>query len=113
MIGDLNRPLQTPNPSFGTRLLLGWGETGPIKIRNNKQPHTRIDPCTKKGSTLDVGVISMNLRQNILGFKVDTKKEWTPYSMSKRGKSYTKRFSDHMNKTFSKNEENPGGKTSQ
>ena len=94
--GDLNRPLQTPNPSFGTKLLLDWEETGQIKILNNKQIHTRIDPCTKKGSTLDVGVKSINLRQNVLGFKVDTKKEWTTYSMSKRGKSYNKRFSDHL-----------------
>ena len=63
-----------------------------MKILNNRSIHTRIDPCTKKGSTLDVGIISVNLRQNVTGFKVDTKKEWTPYAMSKRGKTTTKRF---------------------
>ena len=76
--------------------MLDWEETDQIKILNNKQIHTRIDPYTKKGSTLDVGVIYINLRQNLQDFKVDTKKEWTPYSMSKRGKSYTKRFLDHL-----------------
>ena len=64
LMGDLNRPLQTPTPSFGTKLLLDWEETGQVKILNNRNVHTRIDPCTKKGSTLDVGVISVNLRPN-------------------------------------------------
>ena len=82
-MGDLNRPLQTPTPSFGTKLLLDWEETGQVKILNNRSIHTRIDPCTKKGSTLDVGIISVNLRLNVTGFKVDIKKEWTPYAMSK------------------------------
>ena len=49
-----------------------------------------------KGSTLDVGVISINLRPKLVEFKVDTKKEWTPFSMSKRGKTNTKKFSDHL-----------------
>ena len=55
-----------------------------------------LDPATKKGSTLDLGVISINLKTKITEFKVDTEKEWTPYSMGKRGKKVTKRFSDHL-----------------
>ena len=58
--------------------------------------HTRIDPATKKGSTLDSGVISINLKPHVTGFKVHTNREWTPYAMSKRGKRVAKRFSDHL-----------------
>ena len=52
LMGDLNRQLQSPTPSFETKLLLDWEKTGQVKILNNKHIHTRIDPCTKKGSTL-------------------------------------------------------------
>ena len=86
LIGDFNRPLQAPTPSHGTKLLLDWEQTGQVKILNNKNVHTRIDPATKRGSTLDLGVISINLKTRITEFKVDTKREWTPYTMSKRGK---------------------------
>ena len=96
LMGDLNRPLQLPTPSHGTKLLLDWERTGQVKILNNRHVHTRIDPATKKGSTLDLGVISINLKSNVTGFKVDTNKEWTPYTMSKRGKRVAKRFSDHL-----------------
>ena len=41
-------------------------------------------------------MISINLKTRITEFKVDTEKEWTPYSMSKRGKRVTKQFSDHL-----------------
>ena len=74
LMGDLKRPLQTPTLSFVTKLLLDWEETGQIKVLNTKNIHPRIDPCTRKGSTFDVGVISVNLRDNVIRFKVDTKK---------------------------------------
>ena len=96
LMGDLNRPLQVQNHSFGTKLLYDWEKTGQVKILNNKLTHTRIDPCTCKWSTLDIGVISTNIRHNMVKFKVDTKKEWIPFSMSKRGKKYTKKFSDQI-----------------
>ena len=51
LMGDLNRPLQSPRPSFGTKLLLDWEELGTMYILNNKDISTRIDPHTKKGST--------------------------------------------------------------
>ena len=41
-------------------------------------------------------MISINLKTRITEFKVDTNREWTPYTMSKRGKRVTKRFSDHL-----------------
>ena len=55
LIGDFNRPLQATIPSHVTKLLLDWEQTGQVKILNNKNVHTRIDPATKKGSTLDLG----------------------------------------------------------
>ena len=72
LMGDLNRPLQTPRPSFGTKLLLDWEDTGTVFILNKKEIHTRIDPFTGKGSTLDLGVISENIRKLITSFEVDT-----------------------------------------
>ena len=62
-LGDLNRPLQTPRPSFGTKLLLDWEDTGTVFILNKKEIHTRIDPFTGKGSTLDLGVVSDNIHK--------------------------------------------------
>ena len=59
-MGDMNRPLQTPRPSFGSKLLTDWEESGIVSIMNQKQTHTRIDPSTGKRSTLDVGLVSEN-----------------------------------------------------
>ena len=110
LMGDLNRPLQSPIPSFGTKLLLDWEKTGQVKILNNKHVHTRIDPCTKKGSTLDVGVISINLRPNVTGFKVDTNKEWTPFVM-KGENSGKKILRPPVGENVNENEKNPRRKT--
>ena len=78
IMGDLNRPLQLPNLSHGTKLLLDWERTGQVKILNNEHVHTRIDPATKKGSKMDKKVISSNLQSTVTGFKVITNKEWSP-----------------------------------
>ena len=63
LLGDLNRPLQTPRPSFGKKLLLDWEDTGTVFILNKKEIPTRIDPVTGKGSTLDLGVVSANINK--------------------------------------------------
>ena len=57
LMGDLNRPLQSPIPSFGTKLRLDWEKTGQVKILNNRHVRDRIDPCTtftisKRGKTV-------------------------------------------------------------
>ena len=49
LMGDFNRPFLLLTPSHGTKLLLEWEKTGQVKILNNKNVHTRIDPATKKG----------------------------------------------------------------
>ena len=36
IMGDMNRPLQTPRPSFGTKLLMEWEESGIVSILNKK-----------------------------------------------------------------------------
>ena len=61
LMGDLNRPLQAPKPSYGTKLLNEWEDKGTIHILNNRAISTRIDPHTGKGSTLDVGAVSLNI----------------------------------------------------
>ena len=101
LMGDLNRPLQTPRPSFGTKLLLDWEELGTMVILNKKDIPTRIDPHTKKGSTLDLGVVSVNIRHLISKFEVDTFRKWSPFSIRKLpGGQLEKRFSDHMGIKF-------------
>ena len=49
-------------------------------ILNNKGISMRIDPFTKKGSTLDLGVVSINIKNLITNFEVDTYKKWSPFS---------------------------------
>ena len=75
IMGDLNRPLQAIKPSFDTNLLKDWEESGQVIIMNDKDTHTRFDPCTGKGSTLDVGVISLNIKEALVKFSVDTERE--------------------------------------
>ena len=75
LMGDLNRPLQTPRPSFGTKLLLDWAASGIVSILNDKNTHTRIDPSTGRGSTLDLGVVSENIHKLVTSFEVDTNRE--------------------------------------
>jgi hypothetical protein len=97
LMGDLNRPLQSPRPSFGTKLLLDWEEIGTMYILNNKEISTRIDPFTKKGSTLDLGVVSINIKNLISNFEVDTYKKWSPFSIKTLpGGLFEKKFSDHL-----------------
>ena len=65
--GDLNRPVQAPKPSFGTKLLLDWVDKGTMVLLNNKDTPTRLDPVTGKGSTLDLGLVSASLANRLFG----------------------------------------------
>ena len=96
-MGDLNRPLQTPRPSFGTKLLLDWAASGIVSILNDKNTHTRIDPSTGRGSTLDLGVVSENIHRLVTSFEVNTNRDWSPFSIRpKAGGILEKKFSDHL-----------------
>ena len=81
LMGDLNRPLQSPKPSFGTKLLTEWEEKGLVHILNDKGIPTRIDPHTGKGSTLDLGIVSLNIKNLIIKFEVDTNRNWSPFAL--------------------------------
>ena len=97
LLGDLNRPLQTPRPSFGTKLLLDWENTGTVFILNKKEIHTRIDPFTGKGSTLDLGVVSDNIHRLVTSFEVDTNINWSLFAIKSRaGGILENKFSDHL-----------------
>ena len=84
-MGDLNRPLQAPKPSYGTKLLNEWEDKGTIHILNNRTISTRIDPHTGKGSTLDVGAVSLNIKDLVIKFEVDTDRNWSPFSLKQSG----------------------------
>ena len=101
LLGDLNRPLQTLRPSFGTKLLLDWENTGTVFILNKKEIPTRIDPVTGKGSTLDLGVVSANINKLVTNFEVDTNRNWSPFAIkTKPGGTFEKKFSDHLGITI-------------
>jgi hypothetical protein len=81
VMGDLNRPLQLPKPSFGTKLLTEWEEKGLVHILNDKRIPTPIDPHTGKGSTLDLGIVSLNIKNLIIKFEKDTNRNWSPFAL--------------------------------
>ena len=66
-----------------------------MKLLNDPQKSTRIDPATGSGSTLDLGLVSTNIEKRVVSFQVDSNKEWTPFAISKRGGTLEKKFSDH------------------
>ena len=43
-----------------------------------------------KGSLLDLGITSTNIRKAVTNFEVDTDNKWTPYSMTKMQKNQLK-----------------------
>ena len=77
LIGDLNRPMNKPTELQKTRLMTKWIETGEVQLLNDPNIHTRIDPVTGRGSTLDLGIINPSLRTKVVHFKVDTDRRWS------------------------------------
>ena len=77
LIGDLNRPLQLERNSFGTKLLES------VTFLNDINICTRFNPVSSKGTLLDLGITSTNIRQAVTNFAVDTDNEWTPFAMTK------------------------------
>ena len=97
LIGDLNRLLQLGIPSsFGIKLLELWLEGEFVTLLNDRQMCTRFDPVTGKGSLLDVGITSNNIRKAATNFEVDTENKWTPFAMTKNTqKTIIKKSSYH------------------
>ena len=97
LMGDMNRPLQTQKPSFGTKLLMEWEKKGLVHILNDKGIPTRIDPHTGKGSVLDLGIVTQNLKNMVTNFVVDSDRKWSPFALKPvPGGSHEKKFSDHL-----------------
>ena len=97
IIGDFNRP-ETPNPTFGMRLLNEWieGDDSLVELINNPKEHTRIDPHSKKGSLLDLCFLSKNISKCKRTFKVDKEKVMTPYSIIKQNGKIITKSTDHL-----------------
>ena len=80
--------------SKGTKLLMEYLEEGTVKLINNNIP-TRFDPCTKKGSVLDLCITSTNIDKCITGFEVDTERSMTPFSITKTKNNLITKYTDH------------------
>ena len=61
LIGDLNRPMDKPTELQKTRLMQAWIDSGKVQMLNDPNIHTRIDPVTGRGSTLDLAIINPSL----------------------------------------------------
>ena len=89
------------NSSFGTKLLDLWLEGESVTLLNDRNICTREDPATGKGSLLDVGITSKNIKKPVTNFEVDTEKRWTPFSMKKNAqKAILTKFNDHISFSF-------------
>ena len=97
LIGDFNRP-DTTKPTMGRKLLVDWltEEGGTVTLVNDPKVPTRIDPGTKKGSVLDLCIVSENIRKCVKKFQVDTNRKMTPFGMIKTKGVVTKKDTDHL-----------------
>ena len=97
LIGDFNRP-DNPKPSMGRKLLMEWlnDKEGPVTLVNNPSIPTRIDPGSKKGSVLDLCIVSDNIKKCVDNFVVDSKQKMTPFALIKTKGTVTKRSTDHL-----------------
>ena len=95
VIGDYNRPWLAKRPSHGTKRVMEWLEEGNVQLLNDSTP-TRIDPVSKAGSILDLGIVSKCLVDSVVSFQVDTERKMSPFSVQKQKGVITKKFSDHM-----------------
>ena len=66
--------ITTPNSSK-------WIRDVKITLLNKPTIPTRIDPSSGKGSTLDLAIISTSLKTLVEGFKVDSKREWSLFTL--------------------------------
>ena len=73
-MGDFNRPLQAKKPTLGTRLLKDWIEDGTMKLINNTNIMTRIDPGSGNGSVLDLAIVSANIKESVTQLTVDNQR---------------------------------------
>ena len=94
---------EVKNESSGTKLLNSWVESEQVILANNRNIHTRIDPHTGKGSTLDLALVSKNIETCVSQFRVDTDRKITPFSIRNIKGQVLKRHTDHLAITLSLN----------
>ena len=82
-MGDFNRPLQAKKSTPGTRLLKEWIEGGTMKLINNKNIITRLDPGSGNGTVLDLAIVSANIENSVTQFTVDSQRKMTAFAMIK------------------------------
>ena len=97
LIGDFNRP-DSKKPTMGRKLLVDWlnEEGGTVTLVNDPMVPTRIDPGTKKGSVLDLCIVSENIKKCVKKFEVDTYRKMTPFAMYKIKGVVTTKNTDHL-----------------
>ena len=97
LIGDFNRPYSN-KPTMGRKLLVDWlnEEGGTVTLVNDPMVPTRIDPGTKKGSVLDLCIVSENIKKCVKKFEVDTYRKMTPFAMYKIKGVVTTKNTDHL-----------------
>ena len=94
LLGDCNRPLFSDKNTLGVKLMNDWLNEESCVLLNDKT-YTRIDPASGAGSVLDLGIISRNILSTVRSFTVDSDKNWTPFSILKKGDDLEKKFTDH------------------
>ena len=98
LMGDLNRPMDKPTELQKTRIMKSWIDTGKVLLLNDPKVHTRIDPVTGRGSTLDLGIVNPSLKEKVIHFKVDTHRRWSLHGTIKSkstGRIQMGKWSDH------------------
>ena len=73
-----------------------WLDKGRILLLNDNSTSTRLDLANGLESTLDLGLVSLNLRSRVTSFEVDGQRNWTQYAMVKQGDEIGKKFTDHL-----------------
>ena len=75
--------VQAKKPTLGTRLLSEWIEGGTMKLINNRNVITRLDPGKGTGSVLDLAIVSANIEESVTQFTVDSQRKMTAFAMIK------------------------------
>ena len=66
LMGDLNRPMDKPTELQKTRIMQAWIDSGKVLMLNDPKVHTRIDPVTGRGSTLELAIINLSLKSKVV-----------------------------------------------
>ena len=97
-MGNLNHPMDKPTELQKTRIMKAWIDPGKVMLLNDPKVHTRIDPVTGRGSTLDLAIVNPSLMSKVVHFKVDTYRRWSLHgtiTSKSTGRIQMGKWSDH------------------